>query len=151
MPLYVDHLMPGVADYSWGVNSDTEFDLPDGHRCIRATASPFGGVSLKTQSPFSGMAALEFSLWLTVPTSSQYVPEVRAFGANETFPAVADDINQWSASIAVRFDACYGEFPASLKPLDEMPGTSDRPTPSLPTKVHSSTFGSTHLRVSGKW
>ena len=105
VPLYVDHLMPGVADYSWGVNSDTEFDLPDGHRCIRATASPFGGVSLKTQSPFSGMAALEFSLWLTVPTSSQYVPEVRAFGANETFPAVADDINQWSASIAVRFDA----------------------------------------------
>lgn len=105
VPLYVDHLMPGVADYSWEVNHDTEFDLPDGHRCIRATAEPFGAVSLKTQSPFSGMAALEFSLWLTVPTSSQYVPETRAFGMNESFPAVADDLNQWSASIAIRFDA----------------------------------------------
>ena len=105
IPLYDDALSPGVADYSWDVNHDTQFDLPDGHRCIRATARPFGAISLKTQSPFSGMSALEFSLWLTVPTASQYVPQVQAFGYNETYPNPIDDIGEWSASIAIRFDA----------------------------------------------
>ena len=66
VPLYVDHLMPGVADYSWGVNSDTEFDLPDGHRCIRATASPRFAPSHRTH--IWTMAACPPSTW---PTATQ--------------------------------------------------------------------------------
>ena len=107
VPLYGNALMPGVSDYSWDVNHDIQFDLPDGHTCIRATTEPFGAISLKTQSPFSGMQSLEFSIWLTIFATSQFVPEVSAF-SNSTYgeyPNPIDDFNEWSSSIAIRFDA----------------------------------------------